>query len=140
MLPPASSITRRPSPSSWEISGTRPSRMPWSESQRMQAPMRLVPSKAKQVTRAIAWMLSRAAGICSDQQHDERDSREGRGADDELRHARQAIARHRRLDHADDDRQTGHAEKSRPAVEPQAEAPQRHDEADEEGAEDPQLQ
>src|SRR6266581_7028413 len=140
MLPTASNTTRRASPSSWVISGTRPKRMPWSESQRMQAPMRLVPSRAKQLTRAIAWMLSRAAGICSDQQHDERDSREGRGADDELRHARQAIARHRRLDHADDDRQTGHAEKSRSAIEPQVAAAQRHDEADEQRAEAPQLQ
>ena len=50
MLPPASSMTRRLSPSSWAISGTRPNRMPCSESQRMHAPIRLVPSSAKQVS------------------------------------------------------------------------------------------
>src|SRR5579864_274065 len=138
MFPPASSITRRPSPSSCVIKGTRPRMMPCSESQRMQAPMRLVPRSAKQVTRAIAWMVSRAAGMRdSDQEHDERDNREGRGADDELRHAGEPIARHRRFDDADDDRQACHAEESRPAIEPRAAAAHRYDQADKQRAEDP---
>ena len=41
---------RQPSPPSCAISGTRPNKTPCNDSQRMQAPIRLVPSRAKQVS------------------------------------------------------------------------------------------
>ncbi len=47
--------------------------------------------------------VEKGGHVRSDQQHDEGDNRERRGTDDELRHATEPIARHRRLDHADDD-------------------------------------
>src|SRR5947207_15764767 len=93
--------------------------MPWNESQRMQAPIRLVPSSAKQLSRPSAWTVSRSANMAiSDQDQDEADGGKRRGADDELRHLYEAIAGHRRLDHADCEGQNSHAQQHRHGVQP----------------------
>src|SRR5258708_2700072 len=119
IFPPASRMTRKVSPSSCKMIGTMPKRMPCTESHRMQAPIRLVPRRAKQVSRPSACTVSRRAGMVDlGEDNDERQGRERGGADDERRQVYQPIAGHRRLDYADRDAQYAHAEEKHDAVDP----------------------
>ena len=92
------------SPSSCAISGTRPNTIPCSDSQRMQAPIRLVPSRAKHVSKPSAWIVFSSA------QHRGQTRIRMKPTADRVAAPTmncgtfsQPVARHRRLDHADHD-------------------------------------
>src|SRR5436853_2837551 len=93
-----------------------PSRMPWAATVRIEALIRLKPSRRRLVNTRSTVSVSSAVCIASPHEKCKRQDGEGAGADEELGHAGKPEARDRGFHDSDHDREGQHPGEEDPGV------------------------